>query len=521
MTATESEPFAPMSFVLAKVKGYQPWPSLTVPTESIPSNMQTKRPKTRSICVKFYYDDLYQWCAPTVLTPLDEDTIKGFLKDAGEEPDASTGEFVYTESRRKRIVSAYLKAITVPKDDFIKWGSWGEPKVEVDPLDELLESEEAESIEEDYDEEEKPKPKGRGRKGNAKVSATTATKKTAIVKKPSTATPAKRGRKRKSEVDQLKEEAPKTPAKRGRKKKIIDIPIIDDEEDEDFVEGQEEESDEIFDDDEGMESDASDTDYTKFDKDWGLIEEENTTGIDFATIPPSYVLSNEVAEMTAWCWKVRSDIQSLIFPDEITKLKDIKRKELALEVKRRLKEEALKLKNKSAATQVSAPSTGPDDNADGEEEASDVNESVKEEKQEESSLPPLNYRSIKKSLEPIITNIIASDISKSVLRTSGLSKVISILIKTPELETSLQGKLQEWWKNTFGFELDQDERWSVTFTNAMHEAEEQQRRDIEEEKRRKRREERRLNTPSTINEAATASPVPEAVKTDTAEISAV
>lgn len=461
--------FPERSFVLAKVKGYPEWPALVISNDEIPESMLDKKPKTRldSICVKFYFDDKYLWCNSTNIKLIDREYIRNYLVEAGEEVPAGHEDFIDNQAgRRKRIVSAYLKAYTLPIDEFIKWGSWGEPKQpELDELDEL---DELEDLDED-DEEVKPKPTGRGR-GRPKRSETTNT--------------TGRGRKRK-----IENPAPPKPtgAKRGRKKKqpIVDIPIIDNEDDEDFVEGEEYfEDDEAADSDGGLSDDEEDEDdepIANIDKDWGIIEQENKSTINFNLIPDSKVLANEVATMTSWCWGIRYEIQEMLFPDETTKLKDFKRKQLALDVKRMLKEEAEKLKLPPSA------SIEPEVK----EEQPEQIEQLQQPKEEELKLPPLNYKSIKKTLDEIILQIIDSDISKSVLRSTGLNKIILIVLKTPELQSANTSKLQKWWAKTYSYQVEVDNRWSPTFTNKMHEFEEAARREAEEEKRRKRKEERK------------------------------
>lgn len=472
--------FPEKSFVLAKVKGYPEWPALVVCTDDIPTAMADKKPKTRtdSICVKFYFDDKYLWCNSSNLKLIDKQFIREFLVESGEEVPAGEEDFVDNQAgRRKRIVSAYLKAYTLPIDEFIKWGSWGEPKEpELDDLEDIDEFEESDHFEEDED-DDKPKRSGKGRGRPKRSEATTA--------KP-------RGRKRKAEEPSA---STTKPSKRGRKKKlpIADIPIIDNEEDEDFVEGEEDfEDEEVIDSDAEDEDEDEDTPLANIDKDWGVIEQENKSSINFKLIPDSKILADEVSSMTGWCWSIRCEIQEMLFPEGSTKLKDVKREQLALDVKRRLKEEAEK--------QKLPPSASIETEIKQEQEQ----EPVEEQEQEELQLPSLNYKAIKKSLDAIILQIVESDISKSVLRSSGLNKILLVVLKTPELQSANTPKLKKWWSSTYGYDVAVDNRWSPSFTNKMHEFEEATRREIEEEKRRKRKEERRSTPTAATTENSVA-----------------
>lgn len=465
-----STEFPEKTFVLAKVKGYPEWPALVVPKDSIPENMMDKRPKTRvdSICVKFYFDDQYLWCSTANAKVIDRDYIRSYLVEAGEEVPPGEEDFVDNQAgRRKRVVSAYLKAYTLPLDEFIQWGSWGEPKApEVDDLDEL------DDFDEEEEEEEEVKPKrGARSKHRAKAAAKPASKSTSRAA-------SSRSRKRKTE------DTPPTPAKRSRKKQpIADIPIIDNEEDEDFVEGEED-----FEDEDGADSDvasdASDEEpIANIDADWGIMEQENPSGIDFSLVPESKILSKEVNVMTSWCWDIRYQIQDMLFPEEATKIKDERRKQLALDVKRMLKEEAQK--------QKLPPSASVDPEVKEEKEQ----EEKPQPQEEEPQIAPLNYRAVKKSLDALILQIVESDISKSVLRSTGLNKILLVVLKTPELQSTNTPKLREWWAKTYLYEPQPDNRWSPTFTNKMHEIEENAHREAEEERRRRRKEERR-STPT-------------------------
>ncbi|KGK37836.1 hypothetical protein JL09_g3012, partial [Pichia kudriavzevii] len=126
--------FEPKQLVLAKIKGFPDWPAIIVPIESIPAKLSSSRYQRQidaylknDVCVKFYFDDQYSWTKLTNLKPLSLDMVEAFLlQDHGGR-------------RKKRIVEAFEKVKEVPVDEFLKWGSWGEPKPVVEDAEDVFE----------------------------------------------------------------------------------------------------------------------------------------------------------------------------------------------------------------------------------------------------------------------------------------------------------------------------------------------------------------------------------------------
>lgn len=124
-----SDPFPPASIVLAKLKGYPPWPSMVIPESRAPeavlkvkpkeSTLKKKKSKTPNedekdslVCVRFLQDDNYMWSLSGDLTPLSKEEIDK-----------------YVNSRRNKnnaISKAYFMAQNPPDlEDYIAFGSSG------------------------------------------------------------------------------------------------------------------------------------------------------------------------------------------------------------------------------------------------------------------------------------------------------------------------------------------------------------------------------------------------------------
>lgn len=150
-------PYTPKSIVLAKVKGYPPWPAMILEETMLPENILSKKPKSVKqppkrklskpisiLPVRFFSDDTYIWIKSNEVKTLNHEMINLFLQNDKKRKD-------------NLLQTAYELANDPPDMElFIKWGSKGEPvEVPYVPEDEELEEEEeAEEIEEEELEEE-------------------------------------------------------------------------------------------------------------------------------------------------------------------------------------------------------------------------------------------------------------------------------------------------------------------------------------------------------------------------------
>lgn len=199
----------PTSIVLAKVKGFPPWPAMVLEETLLPPNIigmkprtvkQPKKPKraakagpTVAAPVRFFSDDTYIWIKNTDLKPLGTDEINKYLE-----------KFKNNELKKRKdnlLHHAYELAANPPDMElFVTWGSKGEPapapvKVDEGPeyepgeLEEVEEEEEEEEEEEDEEEEEeygnKRKRQKRAPAKKAAPKAKSATKKTVVKKEKS------------------------------------------------------------------------------------------------------------------------------------------------------------------------------------------------------------------------------------------------------------------------------------------------------------------------------------------------
>lgn len=198
----------PTSIVLAKVKGFPPWPAMVLEETLLPANIiamkprsvrQTKKPKRAakvgpivSAPVRFFSDDTYIWIKNTDLKALSSDEISKYLD-----------KFKNNQLKKRKdnkLLRAYELAANPPDvETFVRWGSKGQPEAvpvatdegpeyEPEALDELDEDEE-EDEEEEEDDEEEEEDYGNKRKKQKRAPAKKvafklkATKKKAVVKK--------------------------------------------------------------------------------------------------------------------------------------------------------------------------------------------------------------------------------------------------------------------------------------------------------------------------------------------------
>lgn len=119
----------PKAIVLAKVKGYRPWPAMVLDEAILPANVKKLKPKTVKLTkrrplivvpVRFFSDDTYIWIKSPDLKPLKRTEILSFLQ-------------THTGGRKRKfdpLVEAYQLAESPPDMQlFNLWGSKGEGHV--------------------------------------------------------------------------------------------------------------------------------------------------------------------------------------------------------------------------------------------------------------------------------------------------------------------------------------------------------------------------------------------------------
>lgn len=107
----EDKSVSPGDVVLAKVKGYAPWPAMVLSDESLPEGVVAARPKNRPEvhCVRFFVDSTYAWNSLTDLKPLSPEDATAYL------------EKKKSSKRDKSLNAAYEVAANPPSlDDFLK-----------------------------------------------------------------------------------------------------------------------------------------------------------------------------------------------------------------------------------------------------------------------------------------------------------------------------------------------------------------------------------------------------------------
>ncbi len=553
----------PKQLVLAKIKGFPDWPAVIVPVDQIPTKLQSKKftkhlqnylqSDSDQVCVKFYYDDQYSWTKVGNIKPLNEQIVNDYLISVGEIDNGEgegNAETLSTRrgGRRKRITDAYLKVVNVPIDEFLQWGSWGKPKTpepepESEPELEFEDESKRSNSESDFEDGPQRKKaktaatkKGGRPKREVVKKSTTSKNKSKTTKKPGRPKKKQEGSDVDVDIDDLDDD-----------EEFLNAPIVvEEDEDEEYVTGsdvtpeedepeeedEEEDEEEEPEEDEEEEEDDDDGSNKKSTKAKQAFSSSQFTEIvdelklkqpadfkfDFSSIPSVSALVDEVAEMSAWCTDLRSELQSLIFPLKPQKKGMV---ESETEPEPELKTEEPKHKT--------------EEDANGK---SDVNEEalvtpVDQETVAASATPasatepetpdvPVNYTKLNKAIDELITPLIDADLSKSILKTSGLSNIVYIILSKPELQTPTKKKLRNWWLENFHYDVGPDEHWSDDFTIAMHKQDESARKEREAEKRRRRKEERRLqqlagasatasaNTSALATASPPSTPAPEA-----------
>ena len=530
-----SSSLEPKQLVLAKIKGFPDWPAIVVPADQIPAKLKTSKNAkfldnylhNDHVCVKFYYDDQYSWTNFASTKPLNDQIIDDYLISVGElnggDDPASVPSTGKRGGRKKRITEAYLKVKQVPVDEFLEWGSWGKPVVPD------LESElEAEEITPEYEAPGESKPVNRKKRAAASAKSEQSKKKQKATKKSTSTTTSKLvqkggkkgGKSRRGAKDES--ETPDSVAFDEEEFIINDeaegdddyisslddsVSVEDDDEDaddaDDFADEDEnvddaEDSGELLDDEEAGEVDNAQLEDEEGEEVWGLdTSKAKDLNVKFNEIPPASALAVEVAEMTAWCRELRAELQKLIFP-----LKKQKQGEKA-EKKEEAQNDDMNGEKSTADSATSIPADTTSNQIAAElvktEEAKEQNgmeeasEKAKEEDQEEDDRV-IDYKKINKTIDGLVAPLLAADLSKSILKTTGLMKIINIILKKPELQTPTVRKLNKWWADNFHFKIDVDYRWGDDYTIEMHLQEEEERKEREEERKRRRKEERKSHS---------------------------
>lgn len=165
----EAKMFQPTDIVIAKMKGYPPWPAMIIPFEIIPQQVLSKnrsklpedfdsdsddtekieyssmlsfkkfKRELSNYCVKFFHDDSYVWLNPRNLTTLDMSQIDTFLSKVN----------VKTSKKLSMAYEMAKQGLSSGIDvwEFVEYGSEGKPD------DDDYTDGENEDYEEEYTEE--------------------------------------------------------------------------------------------------------------------------------------------------------------------------------------------------------------------------------------------------------------------------------------------------------------------------------------------------------------------------------
>lgn len=523
----------PKQLVLAKIKGFPDWPAIVVPADQIPAKLKTAKNakfldnylRNDHVCVKFYYDDQYSWTNFASTKPLNDQIVDDYLISVGElsggDNTASAPSTGKRGGRKKRITEAYLKVKQVPIDEFLEWGSWGKP-VMLEPESEL----EPEELTPEYETPKESKSSNKKKRAATSTKSEQTKKKQKATRKAASTAGSKlaqkggkkggrsrRGAKNKSETPESvafdEEEFIINDEAEGDDDYISSlddsISIEDEDEDADDFAGEEENEDdaedsgELEDDEEtaGVEN-GEEVEDEEGEEVWGLdTSKAKDLNVKFNEIPPASALTVEVGEMTAWCRELRAELQNLIFPlkkqkqgekvkvEEETKTDDVNGEKPHTDSTTAVATHAAS--NESLAETVK---TEEPNEQNGTKEA---NEKAKEEQEEEDNRV-IDYKKLNKVIDGLVAPLLSADLSKSILKTTGLMKIINIILKKPEFQTPTVRKLSKWWTDNFHFKIDIDYHWGDDYTIEMHLQEEEERKEREEERKRRRREERKSHS---------------------------
>ncbi|KAF7790076.1 hypothetical protein EIP86_001026 [Pleurotus ostreatoroseus] len=159
-TQPKEQSYETRDVVLAKVRGYPPWPGIIVDPESVPKNVQKERPNAKTkkgnwYCVRFFPAGDYAWMVPKDISKLQTHEIQAYIN----EPYKRSGD----------LLQGYKIAL-----DPTKWeeerdaaqaeAAEEEANAEVDQL-------ESDAAEEEEEEEEDKKPKTKKRKRDSEAAS--------------------------------------------------------------------------------------------------------------------------------------------------------------------------------------------------------------------------------------------------------------------------------------------------------------------------------------------------------------
>jgi hypothetical protein len=175
--------------VLAKVKGYPPWPGMIIDPETAPKAVKRERPhskKTHFYCVRFFPAGDHSWTVAKDLSRLQPHEIQAYIN----EPHHKSGELMDGYK-----VAADPKAWEEEQEKKMKQAADEAREAEVDELDE--DEDDAEGDEDDSETPRKKKKAGAKRKresssGEKKKSKASSSESS---KKKGSASPGKRGKK--------------------------------------------------------------------------------------------------------------------------------------------------------------------------------------------------------------------------------------------------------------------------------------------------------------------------------------
>ncbi|KAI3405113.2 hypothetical protein KGF56_002069 [Candida oxycetoniae] len=222
-----SEKYPPKSIVLAKVKGYPPWPAMVLDESLLPQHIQNKKPKPKSkakptnaspsspsqnnsgatsnvLPIKFFSDDTYIWININDLKPLHKDDIAIHFATSS------------AKRRKDQVLEKAFELASNPLDmeEFIRYGSNGKPEI-IETGDDDDDDEE-EAVSDDVEIVKAPpkkKQKTTTTKSKSKSSSSTTT---TISSSSSTVAPSKPSKK---SAQALKNEAAKL--KKEEEKKLL------------------------------------------------------------------------------------------------------------------------------------------------------------------------------------------------------------------------------------------------------------------------------------------------------------
>lgn len=162
-TNNVSNEFSPSLIVLAKVKGYPAWPAMVLEESLLPINILNNKPKphrnssiknpTTLVPVRFFSDDTYIWMKVNDLKKLGDEEISENLNKLNSRANLKKKEIKLQEAFQ-------LAQNPLSMNDFVRWGSQGEPEYIPVPEEEEVEveedeeEEEVEVIEDDDDEDD-------------------------------------------------------------------------------------------------------------------------------------------------------------------------------------------------------------------------------------------------------------------------------------------------------------------------------------------------------------------------------